>query len=86
MAEPRIIAILGTIAKQEKVRLSERVPAGMNRARMEGTNRGRATRLAGYHEIPALAAVSALLELAFRSVWRAVTLALLLKVRLCLRR
>ena len=35
-----VIAILGTIAKQEKVRISERVRAGMNRARLEGTETG----------------------------------------------
>jgi len=35
-----VIAILGTIAKQERVRTSERVRAGMNRARLEGTKSG----------------------------------------------
>jgi DNA invertase Pin-like site-specific DNA recombinase len=35
-----VIAILGTIAKQERVRTSERVRAGMNRARLEGTRSG----------------------------------------------
>ncbi len=36
-----VIAILGTIAKQEKVRNSERARAGINRARVEGTKSGK---------------------------------------------
>jgi DNA invertase Pin-like site-specific DNA recombinase len=32
-----IIAILGTIAKQERIRISERVRAGLERARKNGT-------------------------------------------------
>lgn len=36
-----IIAILGTIAKQERVRISERVRAGLARARREGRRLGR---------------------------------------------
>jgi DNA invertase Pin-like site-specific DNA recombinase len=35
-------AILGTIAKQERVRISERVRAGMTRARAQGTRSDRA--------------------------------------------
>ncbi len=37
-----VIAILWTIAKQERVRISERVRAGLNRARIEGTKSGKA--------------------------------------------
>jgi DNA invertase Pin-like site-specific DNA recombinase len=36
-----VIAILGTIAKQERVRISERVCAGLNRARSQGTKSGK---------------------------------------------
>lgn len=36
-----VIAILGTIAKQEKARISERVQAGMNRVKVQGTRSGR---------------------------------------------
>jgi DNA invertase Pin-like site-specific DNA recombinase len=36
-----VIAILGTIAKQERVRISERVGAGLNRARSQGTKSGK---------------------------------------------
>ena len=36
-----VIAILGTIAKQERVRISERVRSGLNRARSQGTKSGR---------------------------------------------
>ena len=36
-----IIAILGTVAKQERLRISERVSAGLRRARMTGTRSGR---------------------------------------------
>jgi len=36
-----VIAILGTIAKQEQVRISERVRAGLERARLEGTKSGK---------------------------------------------
>ena len=36
-----VIAILGTIAKQERVRISERVRAGLDRARSQGTKSGR---------------------------------------------
>ena len=35
-----VIAILGTIAKQERLRLSERVRAGLQRARAQGTKTG----------------------------------------------
>ncbi len=35
-----IIAILGTIAKQERIRVSERVRAGLERARKNGTRTG----------------------------------------------
>lgn len=37
-----VIAILGTIAKQERLRISERVRAGLNRARAQGTRSGKA--------------------------------------------
>jgi DNA invertase Pin-like site-specific DNA recombinase len=37
-----VIAILGTIAKQEQLRISERVRAGLERARKSGTKTGRA--------------------------------------------
>ena len=36
-----IISILATLAKQERIRMSERVKAGMERAKREGKNLGR---------------------------------------------
>jgi len=36
-----VIAILGTIAKQEQVRISERVRAGLHRAKTQGTRSGK---------------------------------------------
>ena len=36
-----VIAILGTIAKQERLRISERVRAGLDRARLQGTRSGK---------------------------------------------
>jgi DNA invertase Pin-like site-specific DNA recombinase len=36
-----VISILATIAKQERIRISERVKAGVERARRRGTNLGR---------------------------------------------
>jgi DNA invertase Pin-like site-specific DNA recombinase len=36
-----VIAILGAIAKQERLRNSERVRAGLNRAKVRGTGSGR---------------------------------------------
>ena len=36
-----VIAILGTIAKHKRIRISERVRAGLNRARSEGTKSGK---------------------------------------------
>src|SRR6202011_692399 len=36
-----VIAILGTIAKQERLRISERVREGLDRARLEGTKSGK---------------------------------------------
>ena len=36
-----VIAILGTIAKQERVRISERVRAGLDRAKSQGTKSGK---------------------------------------------
>jgi DNA invertase Pin-like site-specific DNA recombinase len=36
-----VIAILGTIAKQERARISERVQAGMDRVKVQGTRSGR---------------------------------------------
>ena len=36
-----VVAILGAVAKQEKVRISERVRAGLSRVRAEGTRSGR---------------------------------------------
>lgn len=36
-----VIAILGTIAKQERLRIRERVRAGLNRARTQGTKSGK---------------------------------------------
>jgi DNA invertase Pin-like site-specific DNA recombinase len=36
-----VIAILGTIAKQERLRISERVRAGLDRARLQGTKSGK---------------------------------------------
>jgi DNA invertase Pin-like site-specific DNA recombinase len=42
MFKDAVIAILGTIAKQERVRLSERVTAGLERAREGGTRSGKA--------------------------------------------
>lgn len=37
-----VIAILGTVAKQERVRISQRVRAGLQRAQREGTRSGKA--------------------------------------------
>ncbi len=42
MFKDAVIAILGTIAKQERLRLSERVRAGLHRARSQGTRSGKA--------------------------------------------
>ena len=42
MFREAVIAILGAIAKQERVRISERVRAGISRARVQGTRSGRA--------------------------------------------
>jgi DNA invertase Pin-like site-specific DNA recombinase len=42
MFKDAIIAILGTIARQERVRMSERVRAGLERARIRGTKSGKA--------------------------------------------
>ena len=36
-----VIAILGTIAKQERIRISERVRAGLNRVKAVGTRSGK---------------------------------------------
>lgn len=36
-----VIAILGTVAKQERVRIQERVQAGMDRVKVQGTRSGR---------------------------------------------
>lgn len=36
-----VIAILGTIAKQERLRIQERVRAGLNRAKAQGTKSGK---------------------------------------------
>jgi DNA invertase Pin-like site-specific DNA recombinase len=36
-----VIAVLGTIAKQERVRISERVRAGLSRAKLHGTRSGK---------------------------------------------
>lgn len=41
MFKNAIIAILGTIAKQERVRIRERVRAGLHRAMAQGTRSGR---------------------------------------------
>jgi DNA invertase Pin-like site-specific DNA recombinase len=41
MFKDAIIAILGTIAKQERIRLSERIRAGLDRVRAHGTRSGR---------------------------------------------
>jgi DNA invertase Pin-like site-specific DNA recombinase len=41
MFKDAIIAILGVIAKQERVRISERVRAGLSRARAQGTRSGK---------------------------------------------
>jgi DNA invertase Pin-like site-specific DNA recombinase len=41
MFKDAIIAILGTIAKQERIRLSERICAGLDRVRLQGTRSGR---------------------------------------------
>lgn len=40
-----ILAILATLAKQERIRISERVKAGMDRARKEGKEFGRPRRI-----------------------------------------
>jgi DNA invertase Pin-like site-specific DNA recombinase len=36
-----VVAILGTIAKQERLRISEQVRAGLDRARLQGTKSGK---------------------------------------------
>jgi DNA invertase Pin-like site-specific DNA recombinase len=41
MFRDAVISILAVIAKQERIRISERVRAGLNRAREEGTKSGR---------------------------------------------
>jgi|SRR5579862_414911 len=41
MFKDAIIAILGSIAKQERIRLSERIRAGLDRVRLQGTRSGR---------------------------------------------
>ncbi len=46
-----IIAILGTIAKQERIRLSERVKAGLDRAKRQGTKIGRPRRVFNHDEL-----------------------------------
>ena len=42
MFKDAVIAILGTIAKQERLRISERVRAGLDRAKTNGTRSGKA--------------------------------------------
>jgi DNA invertase Pin-like site-specific DNA recombinase len=44
-----VISILATIAKQERLRISERVRAGLDRARSRGKRLGRPCRLNGEH-------------------------------------
>jgi DNA invertase Pin-like site-specific DNA recombinase len=46
-----IIAILGTIAKQERVRISERVRAGLNRAKEKGIKLGRPRKIVDRLEV-----------------------------------
>jgi DNA invertase Pin-like site-specific DNA recombinase len=43
MFRDAVISILAAIAKQERIRMCERVRAGMNRAREQGTKSGRAS-------------------------------------------
>jgi len=49
-----VIAILGTIAKQERVRTSERVRAGLNRAKEKGVKLGRPRKILDRQRIIAL--------------------------------
>jgi DNA invertase Pin-like site-specific DNA recombinase len=51
-----VISILATIAKQERIRLSERVKAGLDRARSRGRKLGRPTAAVDSHRIAALRA------------------------------
>ncbi len=46
-----IIAILGTIAKQERLRISERVRAGLNRAKEKGVKLGRPRKVFDRQEV-----------------------------------
>ncbi len=50
MFKDAVISILATIAKQERVRLSERVIAGLERARAKGRRGGRPTVVRGHTE------------------------------------
>ena len=54
-----VIAILGTIAKQESVRLSERVRAGLDRARAAGKSLGRPRVVVDVGRVKALRAAGA---------------------------
>ena len=51
-----VISILATIAKQERIRISERVRAGLDRARARGKRLGRPRRLVDDNRIAALRA------------------------------
>jgi DNA invertase Pin-like site-specific DNA recombinase len=49
-----VIAILGTIAKQERLRIQERVRTGLNRARREGKQLGRRRKVFDHLEVARL--------------------------------
>jgi len=49
-----IISILGTLARQERVRLSERTKAGLHRVRAAGTRLGRPTLTVRHSDVAAL--------------------------------
>src|SRR5580693_7449075 len=72
-----VISILATIAKQERIRLSERVRAGLDRARSRGARLGRPRKFADGHRIAELRAKG-------RS-WRKIARAMGLSAKTCRR-
>jgi DNA invertase Pin-like site-specific DNA recombinase len=56
MFKDAVLSILATIAKQERVRLSERVKAGLDRARSKGKILGRRPLVFRRDQVPALRA------------------------------
>ena len=72
-----VISILATIAKQERIRISERVRAGLDRARSRGARLGRPRKFADGHRIAELRAKG-------RS-WRKIARAMGLSAKTCRR-